>query len=95
VSPVLESPALESVTVLESPPPLPESTGVMLSPVGLSPVGESDTVTSSRPPSWGIRLRSKSTSSSQPAASMAPQVTPTVTRPHLIARFVFIAVFLA
>jgi hypothetical protein len=89
-----ESPPVAESPVVPVSPPVPVSPGVVLSPVGLSP-SASDTVTSARPPSWGIRLRSKSTSSSQPAASMAPYVTPTVTRPHLIVRFVFITVFLA
>jgi hypothetical protein len=87
---------LESVPVLESPPELespPPVSGVVLSVPMLSPSGPSPMVTSSRPPSCGILLRSKSTSSSQPAASIAPHVTAAVTRPHLIERFVFIDVF--
>jgi hypothetical protein len=80
----------ESWLVLESPPPV---SGVVLSVPMLSPSGPSLKVTSSRPPSCGILLRSKSTSSSQPAASIAPHVTAAVTRPHLIERFVFIDVF--
>ena len=84
-----ESPTLESPPELESPP----VSGAVLSVPMLSPSGPSPMVTSSRPPSWGILLRSKSTSSSQPAASIAPHVTAAVTRPHLIERFVFIDVF--
>ncbi len=85
----------ESWLVPESPPgleSLPVSDAVLSVPM-LSPSGPSPMVTSSRPPSCGILLRSKSTSSSQPAASIAPHVTAAVTRPHLIERFVFIDVF--
>jgi hypothetical protein len=85
----------ESATIDESPP-LPESTpvsGDVLSPtIMLSPSGPSETVPSSRPPSTGILLRSKSTMSSQPPTINVLLVRTAVSRPHLIERFVFMRV---
>jgi len=55
------------------------------------PLDESSVVPS-RPPSSGILLRSKSTSSSQPGIAATPMVAAAITRPHLIDRFVVIGV---
>jgi len=95
-----ESMALESwldeSVVIEESPPLPESTLVSDDVLSLvimpSPSGPS-MVPSSRPPSTGILLRSKSTMSSQPPTISVLQVRTAVSRPHLIERFVFMPVF--
>ena len=82
-SPVPESLLDESATIDESPPLL-ESTLVSdeeLSPVMPSPSGPSATVPSSRPPSTGILLRSKSTMSSQPPTINVLLVRTAVSRP--------------
>jgi len=84
-------------SLVESPPPL-LSPGVDVSPpllesMGLvtSPEGESCSVVPSGPPSSGILLRSKSTSSSHPGITATATVAAAITRPHLI-DFVLIGV---
>jgi hypothetical protein len=85
---VVESPAPASFTsAVEVSPPL------FVSCVASLPVGESCPVVPSRtPPSCGILLRSKSTSSSQPGIAATATVAAAITRLHFIERFVLIGV---
>jgi hypothetical protein len=84
---VVESPAPASFTsAVEVSPPL------LVSCVASLPVGESCVVPSVSPPSCGILLRSKSTSSSQPGIAATVTVAAAITRLHFIERFVLIGV---
>jgi hypothetical protein len=87
-------------SVVASPPPLllsaaiDESAPLLLESACVTSLveGESSSVVPSGPPSCGILLRSKSTSSSHPGIAATATVAAAITRPHFIDRFVLIGV---